>query len=40
MRKLQADVQVAEFIPAHLYAKNTGVEQNSGLSAFQCHRIL
>ena len=37
MTELYADVQVAEFVPAHLCTKDTGVEQSSGLSVFQCH---
>lgn len=39
MRELYADVQVAEFVPARLCTTDTGVEQTSGLSVFQCHNI-
>lgn len=39
MREPYADVQVAEFVPVHLCTKDTGVEQSSGLSVFQCHNV-
>lgn len=39
MRELYADVRMAEFVPAHLCAKDTVVEQSCGLSDFQCHNI-